>query len=130
MNRGKKAIIIAFCVLFLAVGWVAAIFSKTDADRQKELLERAQVYLDDDIYLKAVPLLEEAAGYHAEYTLQAEEKLKEAYIPLLSQSGYTRKYTNLLDKQMGPEQMLSRRFFWRPQSIIWEDLRRRRRLMR
>lgn len=100
MNRGKKAIIIAFCVLFLAVGWVAAIFSKTDADRQKELLERAQVYLDDDIYIKAVPLLEEAAGYHAEYTLQAEEKLKEAYIPLLSQSGYTRKYTNLLDKQM------------------------------
>lgn len=100
MNRGKKTIVIALCVLFLAIGWVAAIFSKTDADRQKELLESAQVYLDDEIYIKAVPLLEEAAGYDAKYTLQAEEKLKEAYIPLLSQSGYTRKYTNLLTKQM------------------------------
>lgn len=100
MNRGKKATVVALCVLLLVLGWAAAIFSKTDSDRQQELLEKAQLYLNDQIYVKAVPLLEEAAGYEAAYTVQAEEKLKQAYIPLLSQSGYTRKYINLLSKQM------------------------------
>ena len=106
MNRGKKTLVIVFCLLFLALGWGAAIFSKTDADRQRELLEAAQLYLEDEIYIKAVPLLEEAAGYTAKYTLQAEEKLKEAYLQLLSQTGYTRKYTNLLSKQMAREDTL------------------------
>lgn len=108
MNGLKKILIVVCCILLLAVGWLAAIFSKTDADRQKELMAAAQAYLDDEIYVKAVPLLEEAAGYDAKYTLQAEEKLKEAYVPLLDQSGYSRKYTNLLARQMerkdaGPE---------------------------
>lgn len=62
MNRGKKATVVALCVLLLVLGWAAAIFSKTDSDRQQELLEKAQLYLDDEIYVKAVPLLEEAAG--------------------------------------------------------------------
>lgn len=103
MSGLKKILIVVCCVLLLAVGWLAAIFSKTDADRQEELLAAAQAYLDDEIYVKAVPLLEEAAGYDAKYTLQAEEKLKEAYVPLLKQSSYSRKYTNLLAQQMARE---------------------------
>lgn len=103
MNGLKKILIAGCCVLLLAAGWLAAIFSKSDADRQAELLAAAQAYLDDEIYVKAVPLLEEAAGYDAQYTLQAEEKLKEAYVPLLDQSGYRRKYTNLLEQQMARE---------------------------
>ncbi len=100
MNGAKKVLIAACCVLLLAAGWLAALFSETDADRQQKLLAAAQAYLDDEIYVRAAPLLEEAAGYDAEYTLRAEEKLKEAYLPLLEQSGYSRKYTNLLDRQM------------------------------
>lgn len=103
MSGLKKSLIVVGCVLLLAVGWLAAVFSKSDADRQRELLAEAQAYLDDEIYVKAVPLLEEAAGYHAAHTLQAEEKLKEAYVPLLDQSSYRRKYTNLLDRQMARE---------------------------
>ncbi len=103
MNGMKKILIAACCLLLLAAGWLAALFSKTDADRQAELLAAAQSYLDDGIYVKAAPLLEQAAGYSAKHTLEAEEKLKEAYAPLLEQSGYARKYTGLLDKQMARE---------------------------
>ena len=38
MSGLKKILIVVCCVLLLAVGWLAAIFSKTDADRQEELL--------------------------------------------------------------------------------------------
>ena len=101
MSSLKKILIVLFCVLLLTAGWAAAIFSKTDTDRQRELITAAQAYLADGIYVKAVPLLEEAADYQADLTLEAEELLKQAYIPLLEQSGYPRKYTNLLERQMG-----------------------------
>ena len=101
MSSLKKILIVLFCVVLLAAGWAAAIFSKTDTDRQRELISAAQAYLEDEIYIKAAPLLEEAAGYQAGLTLEAEELLKQAYIPLLEQRGYPRKYTNLLEQQMG-----------------------------
>lgn len=101
MSNLKKILIVLCCVLLLTAGWAAAIFSKTDTDRQRELITAAQIYLDDEIYIKAAPLLEEAAGYQGDLTLEAEELLKQAYIPLLEQRGYTRKYTSLLEKQMG-----------------------------
>lgn len=101
MSSLKKILIVLFCVVLLAAGWAAAIFSKTDTDRQRELISAARAYLEDEIYIKAAPLLEEAAGYQAGLTLEAEELLKQAYIPLLEQRGYPRKYTNLLEQQMG-----------------------------
>lgn len=103
MSSLKKILIAVCCLLLLAAGWLAALFSKTDADRQLELLDAAQSYLDDEIYVKAAPLLEEAANYSAAHTLQAEEDLKEAYRPLLDQSEYSSKYEDLLDKQMARE---------------------------
>lgn len=45
----KKILIAACCLLLLAAGWLAALFSKTDADKQVELLAVAQSYLDDEI---------------------------------------------------------------------------------
>lgn len=100
MSGLKKVMIVGCCVLLLAVGWLTALFSKSDAARQRALMADAQSYLDDEIYVKAVPLLEQAAQYKTKRTVQAEELLKQAYLPLLEQSGYRRKYTGLLDKQM------------------------------
>ena len=34
MNGMKKILIAACCLLLLAAGWLAALLSKTDADRQ------------------------------------------------------------------------------------------------
>lgn len=108
MKRTQKFLLTAGCIALAAVAWLAALTSKSDAGRQRELLQKAQVYLEDEAYVRAEPLLEEAAGYNAAYTSDAEAALKTVYLNLLETSGYHRKYTELLDKQMaekkaGPE---------------------------
>lgn len=82
------------------MSWLAALTAESDAQRQVKLIEQAAAYTQDEIYVRAIPLLEEAAGYDDKYTLEAEEALKDAYLNMLDQSGYARKYTNLLEKQM------------------------------
>jgi len=57
--------------------------------------------INDGIYIRAVPLLEEAAGYDAVHTIRAENELKKAYLALIGNRGFSRKYTSLLEKQMG-----------------------------
>ena len=74
--------------------------SRSDAEKQKDLMEQAFAFINDEVYLRAVPLLEEAAGYNAPLTGAAEEELKKAYLALIDTRGYKRKYTNLLETQM------------------------------
>lgn len=100
MKRSKVVLFGVACIFVLALSWLVAITAQTDAERQEELLLQAKGYLQDDIYVRAASVLEEAAGYEDEYTLEAEELLKEVYLKLIDQSGYAQKYTALLDKQM------------------------------
>ena len=74
--------------------------AQSDSEKQAELIQRSEEYLADEIYIRTVPLLEEAAGYHGKYTQQAEELLKTVYQKLFDQSGYRTKYTDLLERQM------------------------------
>ena len=100
MKRSKVILFGTVCILMLALSWLTAITAQTDEERQEELLLQAKEYIQDEIYVRAVPLLEEAAGYEDDHTLEAEELLKEVYLQLIDQSGYAQKYTALLDKQM------------------------------
>ena len=100
MKRTKRLLLGVGCALLLAVSWLAALTAESDAQRQAKLIEQAAAYTQDEIYVRAIPLLEEAAGYDDKHTLEAEEALKDAYLNMMDQSGYARKYTNLLDKQM------------------------------
>ena len=104
MSGLKKVLTIVCCVLLLTVGWIAAVFSKSDSAKQKELIQEAQMYLEDEIYVKAVPLLEEAAGYSAKHSQTAEKLLKKSYQKLLKTSGYSRKYALLLEAEMSREE--------------------------
>ena len=90
---------LGFCIL-LTITWVIAINSKSTAEKQLVLINTASELIDDGIYIRAVPLLEEAAGYIAAHTLTAENKLKTVYLALMDTRGFSRKYTTLLDKQM------------------------------
>ena len=100
MKRMKRLLLGIGCALLLAVSWLAALTAESDAQRQAKLIEQAAAYTQDEIYVRAIPLLEEATGYDDKYTLEAEEALKDAYLNMMDQSGYARKYTNLLEKQM------------------------------
>lgn len=100
MKRTQKLLLTVGCIVLAAVAWLAALTSKSDARKQSELIQKAQVYMEDEAYVRAQPYLEEAAGYNAKHTLEAEEALKTVYLNLVETSGYRRKYTDLLDKQM------------------------------
>ena len=103
MKRSKIILLGTVCILVLVLSWLTAITAQTDAERQEELLQQAEAYIKDEIYIRAVPLLEEAAGYYDKHTLEAEEMLKKVYLQLIDQSGYAQKYASLLEKQMARE---------------------------
>ncbi len=100
MKAAKKILLLVGCVALLGVSWLMAVSAKTDADTQRELINEANAYLADEIYVRAIPLLEEASSYEDEYTAQAEALLKDAYLKLLDQSDYRDGYETLLAKQM------------------------------
>ena len=96
----KRILLSVGCVVLLVISWAVAVTAKSDAQKQLELIQEATAYLNDEIYILAVPLLEEAAGYEDDHTLEAENLLKDTYLHLMDQNGYRRKYENLLAKQM------------------------------
>ena len=100
MKRVQRILLALGFLALLIISWAVAISARSNAEKQLELIEQAANLLEDDIYIRAVPLLEEAAAYNASYTLSAETMLKTAYLGLIDKAGYRRKYTNLLDKQM------------------------------
>lgn len=100
MKRKAQIIVGAGCVVLLIISWVIAISSKTTAEKQLDLIHQAAELASDGIYVLAVPLLEEAAGYNAVHTSAAETDLKRAYLALIDTRGYSRKYTGLLERQM------------------------------
>ena len=63
MKSGKRIFVAIMCVLLLTVSWIMAIQAKSDTEKQVELLGKARNYLADEIYVRAIPLLEEASAY-------------------------------------------------------------------
>ena len=100
MKNYIRIFISAGCLLFLIISWVIVANSKSNAEKQLILISRAEELMQDGIYIRAVPLLEEAAGLDSSHTGLAESELKRAYIALLDKRGFTRRYTALLEKQM------------------------------
>jgi len=101
MRNRTRILVSAGCILLLLASWVIVICSKSEAERQLELICQATALMNKGIYVRAVPLLEEAAGYGAAHTMAAETELKRAYLALIGNRGVNRKYTALLEKQMG-----------------------------
>ncbi|MDR0935120.1 MAG: WG repeat-containing protein [Oscillospiraceae bacterium] len=92
----KKLGLLIGCAAILGIAWLAVINSATDSQKQAALVKAADDYLSDKVYVRAVPLLETAAGYKTGDVEDIESKLKSAYLGL----GEKKKYTDLLDKQM------------------------------
>jgi len=100
LKRAKRLIIGICCFIVLLTSWLIIINAKSKLEKQAELLGLAEEMMNDGIFIRAVPLLEEAASYKTKLTAQAEEELKKAYLALLDTRGYRRKYTNLLEELM------------------------------
>jgi hypothetical protein len=100
MKKGMRVLLGAGFVALLLISWAVAASAKSPAQKQAELIERATALIADEIYVSAMPLLEEAVGYGAMHTPEAEARLKEVYLKLMGQSGIRNKYLGLLDTQM------------------------------
>ena len=103
MNRLKRLLVATSLSLLLALSWLIAFRQESDEQKQKKLMETANTYLSDEIYILAVPYLEEAAAYDTEQTDEAEALLKQAYLQLMGQDDYQQRYTSLLDTEMARE---------------------------
>jgi hypothetical protein len=101
MNKKIYILIILICLATLGVAWYVAVNTTSTAEKQLLLINEATQMMERGIYIRAVPLLEEAANYDAAYTEKAEKELKRAYLELLENRGFTRRYTTLLEKQLG-----------------------------
>ena len=86
--------------MLLIISWAVALSSKSAEEIQLELMRQAAALIDEGIFIRAVPLLEEAAGYNTVHTQEAETELKRVYLELINQRGFHRKYIQLLEKQM------------------------------
>ena len=100
MKRITRALISAGIIVLLFISWFIAINSQSNVEKQIELMAQASVLVNDGIYIRAVPLLEEAAMYNTELTLVVESELKKVYIELFATRGFRQKYVNLLEAQM------------------------------
>ena len=100
MKKGRLGTIVVLIILSLLVVWAAALLSATNTQKQAALIEQAEALLEDEIYLRAQPLLEEAVTYQTNQTFYAENLLKQVYLALRSEQGYEMKYRNLLTAQM------------------------------
>ena len=100
MKKIKKILISLGCVVLLMISWFAAVNAKSNTEKQTELVNQAAELMSDGIYVRAVPLLEEAAGLRTGYIWIVEEKLKQAYLALFNTHGYRSKYLGLLDQQL------------------------------
>lgn len=103
MKRINRIFLAIGCFALLIVSWVAVLGAKSNSEKQIELMSQAGEYINDEIYVLAIPLLEEAVGYNADHTIDAEAELKKAYVQLLDQREYESKYIRLLEKQMSQE---------------------------
>ena len=97
MKKGRLGSFIVLIVVLLAVVWASAVFSATN---EQKLIAEAEALLQEEIYLRAQPLLEEAVSYQTDRTYHAENLLKKVYLALREDQGYETKYRNLLTAQM------------------------------
>lgn len=100
MKRTSQFFIAIICLLLIFTSWVVVINLKSDSEKQNALIDKAIAYINDEIYILAVPLLEEAYAYSTNRTIEVENLLKDTYLKLINQVGYESKYLSILEKQM------------------------------
>lgn len=97
----KKIIIILVLVLFIIVGWLLAFKSVThmsEMKKQNELIESADRYMKKELYIRAIPLYEEAAGLKTtdKMASEIEKRLLTAYFS----HGDMEKYAKIVEKKV------------------------------
>lgn len=97
--KGKKIVVIFVIIILLAAGWILSIKKITGIDQrnaQNVLLEDAEGFADKKLYIRAIPLYEEALQYPTDRVPWIEERLLHAY----QQHGDEKPYIALIEKRI------------------------------
>ena len=98
MYQSKKFLLIVLLAAAAVIIWLAAVTTGSrNAGRQDELMAEAQSYLDDLVYVRAAPLLEEAAAIDASRTQEAQRLLADCYHALGDGKSYLATLLAMLD---------------------------------
>lgn len=103
MKKMNRILLCLLCLLLLAASWFLVSTAKTDEEIQAELIAEAKVLLEDEIYIRAQPLLEEAVTYPEKGREEAEQLLKSVYCALIDEVGYRNLLKALYETQISRE---------------------------
>jgi hypothetical protein len=81
--KSKKAVFVLGFGLLLFLGWIFCIKKASGIDeinQQNELVKQAQTYIDKELYVRGIPLLEEAAEIKTDNLLNVQKELLSAYL--------------------------------------------------
>ena len=89
--KGKRLLLVLVFVAVLAVGWITAVKATTGTEiikKQNELVAEADDYFARELYVRAIPLYEEALTYSTGQNEMIRKKLLEAYLEYGDMSSY------------------------------------------
>ena len=89
--KSKKMLLVLVFAAIMAAGWLAVVraVSNTEAlEAQKSLTAEAEGYMEKGLYVRAIPLYEEALTYDSERNDSIQEKLLDAYLAYDDFSAY------------------------------------------
>ena len=89
--KGQKMLLVLLFAVLLAAGWLLAVRSASGADirkKQNELTVEADGYMEKELYVRAIPLYEEALTFSSASNPSIEERLLTAYRAYGDSSSY------------------------------------------
>lgn len=89
--KGKKIVLVLVVGVFLALGWLLTLKKASGIDEineQRNLVERADVFLSKKLYIRGIPLLEQALGMNVGDSKEIQRKLLQAYFDYDDEKSY------------------------------------------
>lgn len=80
--RGKRIFFVLVMIVVLAAGWLFALKSASGIDElneQQQLVKEAETYLEKNLYVRGIPLLEQAVVYNTKNSHDIQRQLLDAY---------------------------------------------------
>lgn len=80
--RGKRVFFVLIITFVLLFGWLFTLNAASGIDElneQKQLVSQAKTYLDKELYVRGIPLLEQAISFQTKYSPEIQRQLLDAY---------------------------------------------------
>lgn len=80
--KNRRIILVVVIIATVLIGWIISIRSITgieDKKKQEKLIQEADMYLQDELFIRAIPIYKEALQFQSSLNNSIEENLLQAY---------------------------------------------------